>query len=103
MVFKYYSDRRPNSPKGQVFKVFSEKGADAATAKAEKLDIAPFRVRKWILVWTGKAQAPKATKAAKKPAKKIAAKKVKSKAPAKKKAPAAPKQAEPATQATAAA
>ena len=105
MTFKRYSNTRPDSPKGQVFAAFEAKGADAATAKAEKLEIAAFRVRKWIAVWSGKAEAPKAGKTkpaakAKKPAKKIAAKKVKAKVPAKKKAP--PKQAEPAQAAAAA-
>ena len=96
MTFKRYSNTRPDSPKGQVFAAFEAKGADAATAKAGKLEIAAFRVRKWVAVWSGKAAAPKATKAAKKPVKKIAAKKKtapKKKSPAKK-SPAAPKQAE---------
>jgi hypothetical protein len=103
----HYANTRPDSPKGKVFQAFAAKGVAAAETVATKLDIAPFRVRKWILVWSGKAQAPKAgkTKAAKAPAKKIAKKIAAKKTVAKKKAGAkkapAPK-AEPAQAAAAA-
>jgi hypothetical protein len=43
-----YRNTRPDSPKGRIFTAFTEKGADAALKLAEKLDVTPSRVRRWI-------------------------------------------------------
>src|SRR5215471_9615504 len=93
-----YANRRPESPKGQVYEIFKAKGADAARKLAEKLEVEPGRVNRWLQsngagfqkTATAKATegerlkkvAPKKVAAPKKAAKKPAAKKVVKKAPA---------------------
>jgi hypothetical protein len=46
-----YRNTRPESPKGQVFKVFMEKGEEAAVRKAKTLDVAPVRYNRWCRTW----------------------------------------------------
>jgi hypothetical protein len=101
-----YRNRQPDSPKGQIYLAFKKSGKEAARKLGEKIDVASYRVERWLAkgfdassqAAPAKPKAASAKAAAKKPAKKAAAKKSAAKAKAKSskaKGPAAP-QAEPA-------
>jgi hypothetical protein len=43
-----YKNRRPESPKGQVFEAFSNDGPEAARKLAVKLGIGEGRIKRWL-------------------------------------------------------
>jgi hypothetical protein len=84
-----YKDHRPGSNKGEVHRVFDDKGPEAAIKKAVALEIQESTARTWISSWRTDAPKKAAKKVAKKaPAKKTVKKTAKAKKPAAKKAPA---------------
>lgn len=43
-----FANKRPDSPKGQVYEAFKAKGVEAARKLGEKLSIVPSRVNRWL-------------------------------------------------------